>query len=399
MRRSLPAPKSTIDPFSCSFGHLENTLTDTQPHRFPPLRAEHEHDAWSRDADPGDGAEMDDDEFVFGYSSAAVRHRHNPVAPPATDDRWPDDEDDVGAYQDPYGRYDTRSIDRPAGRHDVDYHQDEPDRFTGAYRAQPYDDGYHGADRYDNDYGDHAAGAYAHHGSGPDDHGVADQGAAYYDDDGYDEYEDDYYYYDDGYDSPPSAGQPAADGLNAVVHRFDQGMTFLERLPNRWMAQYAPGVLRVGLGVCFLWFGALKLWPGLSPADALVRTTFDTMLGVVGLGSLSGLALYGLAIFEVNIGLGLLFDVYRRALVWLLIGHMFGTLIPLVLLPGEIWTTFPHALTLEGQYIVKNLVLVGGAMAVGGARRNDDDYEYEWDEHTRAEFWSERPLPTNGQAF
>ena len=133
------------------------------------------------------------------------------------------------------------------------------------------------------------------------------------------------------------------------------------------MAIYAPDVIRIGLGLIFVWFGGLKLWPGLSPADGLVRATIDELFGLVGLGVRSGFGVYLLGVFEFSIGIGLLVDFHRRALIWLLIAHMAATALPLALLPGLIWVTFPHALTLEGQYIVKNLVLVGAAMAIGGA--------------------------------
>ncbi|MGI9615548.1 MAG: hypothetical protein ACR2QO_21730, partial [Acidimicrobiales bacterium] len=59
----------------------------------------------------------------------------------------------------------------------------------------------------------------------------------------------------------------------------------------------------------------------------------------------------------------------RRVVVWMVLLHMVGTALPLVLLPEVVWTRFPYALSLEGQYIIKNLVLIGGAMAVGATRR------------------------------
>jgi uncharacterized membrane protein YkgB len=55
-----------------------------------------------------------------------------------------------------------------------------------------------------------------------------------------------------------------------------------------------------------------------------------------------------------------------RAGLFLLALQMPGTFLPLILLPEVCFTTFPFDLTLEGQYIVKNLVLIGAAMAVGG---------------------------------
>ena len=47
----------------------------------------------------------------------------------------------------------------------------------------------------------------------------------------------------------------------------------LDRTITHWMAETGITVLRIGLGVVFLWFGALKFFPGVSPAEGLVRNT------------------------------------------------------------------------------------------------------------------------------
>jgi hypothetical protein len=48
---------------------------------------------------------------------------------------------------------------------------------------------------------------------------------------------------------------------------------------------------------------------------------------------------------------------------------MVGTFLPVVLLPDVVFATFPYGLTLEGQYIAKNLVVIGAALVVGGTLR------------------------------
>jgi uncharacterized membrane protein YkgB len=130
---------------------------------------------------------------------------------------------------------------------------------------------------------------------------------------------------------------------------------------TRWMASYGLTIMRLGLGVVFFWFGALKLVPGLSPAEALVRNTTyfvdpDLFLPV-------------LAVWEMAIGLGLLIGKYLRITLLLLFAQMVGTTLPLVILPEAVWTVFPFGLTLEGQYIIKNLVLIGSAIVLGGTVR------------------------------
>ena len=128
------------------------------------------------------------------------------------------------------------------------------------------------------------------------------------------------------------------------------------------MEKYGILLLRISLGVIFIWFGALKLFDGLSPAEDLVKRTvywfspevFFPILGV----------------WEVLIGVGLLFRPLIRAALLLLFLQMPGTFLPLILLPDVCFTAFPHALTLEGQYIIKNLILISAALVVGGTVRH-----------------------------
>jgi hypothetical protein len=71
----------------------------------------------------------------------------------------------------------------------------------------------------------------------------------------------------------------------------------------------------------------------------------------------------------VAIGVGLLHRKLIRPALLLLFLQMPGTALPLVLLPKVCWTHFPYAPTLEGQYIIKNLVLISAALVVGGTVR------------------------------
>ena len=132
------------------------------------------------------------------------------------------------------------------------------------------------------------------------------------------------------------------------------------------LARIGVPVLRVGLGVVFLWFGVLKFFPGASPAEVLAGRTIETLTGgVIG----PSVSLPVLATWESLIGLGLLTGRFLRATLFLLVAQMLGTLTPLVLFPAETFSVFPFAPTLEGQYIIKNVVLVGAAMVVGATVR------------------------------
>ena len=133
-----------------------------------------------------------------------------------------------------------------------------------------------------------------------------------------------------------------------------------------WMARYGVTLLRLSLGVVFLWFGALKLFPGLSPAQELAARTIERLTSGLVPGSVS---VPVLAAWECAIGLGLVAGVGMRGVLLLLFLQMIGTLAPLFLFPREVFHRIPYAPTLEGQYIIKNLVLISAALVIGATVR------------------------------
>jgi uncharacterized membrane protein YphA (DoxX/SURF4 family) len=140
----------------------------------------------------------------------------------------------------------------------------------------------------------------------------------------------------------------------------------VDRRITRWMADNGILLLRISLGVVFLWFGVLKFVPGLSPADELAtRTIYTLSFGLVS----PEISRPVLALWETLIGLGLITGRFMRATILLLFLQMVGTVTPLFLFPAETWGTFPIAPTLEGQYILKNIVLVTAAIVIGATVR------------------------------
>lgn len=132
-----------------------------------------------------------------------------------------------------------------------------------------------------------------------------------------------------------------------------------------WMARYGITLMRVALGITFLWFGALKFLPGMSVSDDLAVRT----ISVLSFGYVSpSVSLLLLATWECAIGLGLIFGKFLRVTLLLLL-QMMGTFLPLVFFPAETWTHVPYEPTLEGQYIIKNLILVGAGIVVGATVR------------------------------
>ena len=150
-----------------------------------------------------------------------------------------------------------------------------------------------------------------------------------------------------------------ASGLPEPIDRLDVRIT-------RTLARMGVPALRIALGIVFLWFGVLKFFPNLSPAELLAARTIEALtLGLVK----PAVSLPVLAAWESVIGIGLILGRGLRGVLLLLAVQMVGTFTPLLLFPGETFTVFPIAPTLEGQYIIKNLVIVAAAMVVGSTVR------------------------------
>jgi uncharacterized membrane protein YkgB len=143
--------------------------------------------------------------------------------------------------------------------------------------------------------------------------------------------------------------------------------TFIHRIEKTVFAfvnRRGIDLLRMSLGVVFLWFGSLKFFDGLSPAEDLAGRT----VGALSLGLLSPAeAVPILAAWETLMGLLLIAGALPRLTTGMLLAHLSGTVTPLFFYPGEAFTRVPYAPTLEGQYIIKNLVLASSALLVGAA--------------------------------
>ena len=128
------------------------------------------------------------------------------------------------------------------------------------------------------------------------------------------------------------------------------------------MDRWSVPVLRVAVAVVFVWFGALKVFDISPAADLVSRTVYffppETFVPILG-------------VWEVVIGICLLYRPLIRVGIFLLFLQLPGTFLPVILLPEVVFRTFPYALTVEGQYIAKNLVIIGAALVIGGTVRND----------------------------
>jgi len=140
----------------------------------------------------------------------------------------------------------------------------------------------------------------------------------------------------------------------------------IDPLITEWMSRNGYLLLRISIGIVFVWFGFLKFFPGLSPAEELaIRTVKLLSFGLVP----DFIIINGLAFWEVLIGIGLISGKFIRETLLLLFLQMIGTFAPIFLFPNEVFAHFPYAPTLEGQYIIKNLVIISAGIVLGGKLR------------------------------
>lgn len=135
---------------------------------------------------------------------------------------------------------------------------------------------------------------------------------------------------------------------------------FLQKMDRLIIVEAKHGwfwAARIALFIVYFWFGLLKVL-ALSPASPLVTALLVQTMPDVSAAAF--LPVWG--IFECVIGVLFLVPRLSRINLTLVLVHMVAVFLPLVLLPGVTWTA-PFIPTLEGQYIIKNLLIV--ALAVG----------------------------------
>lgn len=123
----------------------------------------------------------------------------------------------------------------------------------------------------------------------------------------------------------------------------------------------SPTLLRLALGFIYFHFGVLKFFPDLSPAEMIGS---QTVMSVSFYWLDAHAALFWLAVLECVIGLWLIFDFFPRLTFALFTFHMVGTFMPLFVLPEFAFKIAPFAPTMEGQYILKNVVFVAAGWTV-----------------------------------
>lgn len=120
-------------------------------------------------------------------------------------------------------------------------------------------------------------------------------------------------------------------------------------------------LLAISIGLVYLWFGALKFFPDLSPAEGLAKSTVHVLtFGLIP----DGVALILLALWETWIGIFLVFNVARKTVVFMALVHIIFTFTPFVFFPDQVFSGGMPFLTLLGQYIIKNLIIIAALFSM-----------------------------------
>ena len=120
-------------------------------------------------------------------------------------------------------------------------------------------------------------------------------------------------------------------------------------------------LLAISIGIIYIWFGVLKFFPELSPADGLAKHTITFLtFGLIP----ENISILMLAIIEVSIGLCLTFNFQLKTVVGVAIIHLILTFIPVLFFPEVSFAKAPFVLTLVGQYIIKNIVIISALIFI-----------------------------------
>jgi uncharacterized membrane protein YphA (DoxX/SURF4 family) len=142
-----------------------------------------------------------------------------------------------------------------------------------------------------------------------------------------------------------------ADSFLSLVFRLD---VILLNILRRWSIT----TLRLALGSVFLWFGALKIF-GSSPVAALIQETYSFMP--------ISLFMLVLGVWEMVIGIGIILKRALRCVLILLGVHLIGTFTAIWFNPNIFFVQgVPFCLTVDGEFVMKNLVLITAALVIAG---------------------------------
>jgi len=176
---------------------------------------------------------------------------------------------------------------------------------------------------------------------------------------------------------------------NGLAQRLEQ----IELALHRWLVAHRIAFLRVSLGAVFLSFGLLKFFPMVSPAEQLVMDTtsmltFDLVPRTV--------AITAIAVLECVIGLWLLSGRALRGAIYLLTIELVGIVSPVILFGDTLFSGPHHAPTLQGQYVLKDIVIVGAVLVLAATVRGGRLTDVNHDQHATSSTHAPEDEEPNG---
>lgn len=123
----------------------------------------------------------------------------------------------------------------------------------------------------------------------------------------------------------------------------------------------AHTTLRVSIGIIYCWFGLLKFFPNICEAEILARETVHKLtFGIMS----PAIEIISLAGWECLIGISLIIGKRLRLVLIVLFVHMIGTFTPFLFFPHDTFRYPPFGLSLVGQYIIKNIVIISASLVL-----------------------------------
>lgn len=127
-------------------------------------------------------------------------------------------------------------------------------------------------------------------------------------------------------------------------------------------------LLRISIGIIYCWFGALKFFPGFSPAEDLAINTINKLTwGIIP----QPVNILLLAAMETVVGILLVFGKYIKTALIILFFHMVCTFTPLLFFPELSFKYVPYGFTLVGQYIMKNIIIICAALVIWPSHKGE----------------------------
>jgi uncharacterized membrane protein YphA (DoxX/SURF4 family) len=128
-------------------------------------------------------------------------------------------------------------------------------------------------------------------------------------------------------------------------------------------------ILAICLGIVYIWFGVLKFFPGVSPAEELAQETmYDLTFGLIP----TKISYFLLAVWETGLGLLLLLNIYRKWVLLFAFVHVVLTFTPMFFIPELAYNKSPLLPTLLGQYIAKNIIIIGALVTLWKENRKSN---------------------------